>query len=600
MKRFSVLLFLTALSFSAQSAEIEWKVENPYPLFDDPAAVMRLQPKKGEAPSSWYKRMVGDGHINWPRHFQTKWDQEREKFKEGYLDVPSSHKVVAKVNGVLAGQCVWETDLDKYKAECKESVVIDVPYPAGTSLSVLLPDGATIKAQDLVRVDDVVVLGLGDSYGSGEGNPDYPAKYALPNGLEWKRVVGSGRNWITKAGLLSSPAEWLDYRCHRSLYSNQNIVALWLSAQQNNRVVRFVPLACSGAVTSEMDRVSQSSLAETESGSSPLPLKYPQVVAAQKALTHSNGYRVPSIVLLSLGGNDALFGPTISQVLVPAKGRWFVTNPGQKFIRRLLGLSASSANGEYVIKKELASRYLDAMTDVRVKLNLGPSTQVLWTTYADPLERETGEACSLPSSNHCADEYSTGKDRLCRNSAFQVMRLMDGPTTILANPGIVSFELNDVRSRIIGPLQQQVRSSAADIERRWKEKNGPYLTLVDAPERLGKRHGICAVEDEISDTPEDELRWPVPDSNGNWNGISPVDFQAYALRNRWFRTANDSVLIQNRNQSGAIKGWGPRVRGMFHPTAEYHAHLADAIVCSIIMEADDRPDFCGDILKASD
>jgi hypothetical protein len=286
-------------------------------------------------------------------------------------------------------------------------------------------------------------------------------------------------------------------------------------------------------------------------------------------------------------------------VMVPARGKFWLTTPAQKLLRWMFGFSASSADGEYVIKHELANRFLDSFTDIRTGLDLDGTTQVLWTSYADPLQRETGDACALPSDDLCASEYASGQDNACRNSAFQVMRMMDDPLRFLANPGIVSFEVDDVRSRFISPIQRLIRTSADDIGKRWAERNGPELVLVDAPETLGNKHGICAVEAANTVHPENELRWPLPQADGSWLGVSPVDFEPYATRNRWFRSANDAALILNRQQVGR-KGWGQRVRGMFHPTAEYHAHLADAVVCAMKPELRGDAPFCPGSAPAMD
>ena len=62
--------------------------------------------------------------------------------------------------------------------ECdKEFVVYKVPYPDGGTVTVVDEHNAMI-AQDKIVVRDVLVLGLGNSYASGEGNPDVPVQFA--------------------------------------------------------------------------------------------------------------------------------------------------------------------------------------------------------------------------------------------------------------------------------------------------------------------------------------------------------------------------------------------------------------------------------------
>jgi len=73
---------------------------------------------------------------------------------------------------------------------------------------------------------------------------------------------------------------------------------------------------------------------------------------------------------------------------------------------------------------------------------------------------------------------------------------------------------------------------------------------------------------------------------------NPADFQAYASRQRWFRTPNDAFMTGNFHVSLSLLQkvlklktlqWFQLVlastySGAFHPTAEGHAAIADAIV----------------------
>ncbi len=51
-----------------------------------------------------------------------------------------------------------------------------------------------------VKVNDLFIVSIGDSYGSGEGNPDIPQKYDA-------------------YGFVSAGAKWQDKQCHRSAYA---------------------------------------------------------------------------------------------------------------------------------------------------------------------------------------------------------------------------------------------------------------------------------------------------------------------------------------------------------------------------------------------
>src|SRR5262249_19050361 len=118
-----------------------------------------------------------------------------------------------------------------------------------------------------LSIRDVLVVGLGDSIGSGEGNPDQPIRLQT-QGFCFLRTFGADPPiyWrpardvrgITFAcppppapgdvakwnGML---AGWAFAGCHRSLYSHQTRVALALAIENPTLAVTYVPLGCTGA-----------------------------------------------------------------------------------------------------------------------------------------------------------------------------------------------------------------------------------------------------------------------------------------------------------------------------------------------------------------
>jgi hypothetical protein len=91
-------------------------------------------------------------------------------------------------------------------------------------------DVATATAD--VSVEDHLVVSIGDSYASGEGNPDVPRKVHC-----------------TFYGLICHVHDpvWQDGRCHRSANSGPAIFAKYLEASDPHSTVSFVSRACSGA-----------------------------------------------------------------------------------------------------------------------------------------------------------------------------------------------------------------------------------------------------------------------------------------------------------------------------------------------------------------
>jgi lysophospholipase L1-like esterase len=118
-----------------------------------------------------------------------------------------------------------------------------------------------------------LVVGLGDSLSSGEGNPDVPKKG-------------------------SKPAQWQNRRCDRSNNSYEAQVADRLRNRNPSTNVKFVYLACSGATIS-------SGLLGPYSGINPERPDLPaQVDDARKAAAGGKA----DAVLLSIGVNDLEFG----------------------------------------------------------------------------------------------------------------------------------------------------------------------------------------------------------------------------------------------------------------------------------------------------
>jgi hypothetical protein len=95
-----------------------------------------------------------------------------------------------------------------------------------TVITLVSPFPETTTYSQLVRVKDFLIVGMGDSAGSGEGNPHTPAT--------------------------SDHREtWQNARCHRSALSGQALAAKVLEDLDTKSSVTFVHVACSGATIHE-------------------------------------------------------------------------------------------------------------------------------------------------------------------------------------------------------------------------------------------------------------------------------------------------------------------------------------------------------------
>jgi hypothetical protein len=103
--------------------------------------------------------------------------------------------------------------------------------------------------------------------------------------------------------------------------------------------------------------------------------------------------------------------------------------------------------------------------------------------------------------------------------------------------------------------------------------------------------GVCAGYADNAFSIADDLRIPRKTGSG-WQPYNPADYRAYASRQRWFRTPNDAFMTGNFHVAGSFfqkalnkdtVSWlqlllASTYSGAFHPTAEGHAAIADAVV----------------------
>src|SRR5262249_12875973 len=184
------------------------------------------------------------------------------------------------------------------KLACKDKLTIArVPWSqdkaqSGVSVSVKLPDGRELVDHDVV-VDDLFVVAMGDSFGSGESNPDKPVQFSPSREMvydptlvrdEVAQVEPPKKGSVPGFGLASgddqynpkvlprrlmedelaerfyklssrefenafykASAQWLSRDCHRSQYGYPFRVGIELALENRHRSITFASFSCSGA-----------------------------------------------------------------------------------------------------------------------------------------------------------------------------------------------------------------------------------------------------------------------------------------------------------------------------------------------------------------
>lgn len=584
---------------NARAQEIQWHIANPYPFFKENGDWDRLKPRDGDTFERWTNTLqiaaeasTQAGTAHWPSSDKTQWDEgdfrskpSRPKgFRLGYFDAALS--VVVRLSGIVpGGECIWQTPREA--KPCDEALSLAIQPETNTTVAVILPDGR--RLEHVIRIEREIILAMGDSFSSGEGNPDRPTRFCRQGQGDicapYNLSKEEGTSWFAAATKLGiREADWLDNQCNRSLYSYQNLVAMWRASRDPHRAVYFVPLACSGAEIKDGIILAQS---DPPGGKKPETLA--QYKMAEKTLVcESGGCRYPpNIILLSIGGNDAYFAPLLIASLTPKKGYSILGSMGMSVVRRVGGMNGlpGSANHRLTRPAEIPQDISGMLGKFKNSLTARHPKLVV-TGYPDLLHRENGEWCSLactPETPYSGrdwknPDWARRRDLQCRSSMNHALnhvpflptrrstrdwqfRLTGDPSD---NAYSKEFEQEVLERSIIRVLNPSLEKAYLD---------SPFIGTVDFvwvnPPSEVSVHGICAVTNPSA--PRAELEWPWAKANGQWlGGLSPFEWNAYARRPRWFRTPNDVYQTQ------ISKIGGPQ--GAFHPTAEYHEAFAREVV----------------------
>jgi 1-phosphatidylinositol phosphodiesterase len=179
-----------------------------------------------------------------------------------------------------------------------------------------------------VKVQDILIAAIGDSYGSGEGCPEIPAEFKVDDAAittgsyNFEQLVAADLNTLDfvqfPTVLALSPVVpemWarstdakmtLDSRlAHRSTHAYSARYAMAVEEADPRSSVTYVSVAQSGAVVSELINTKNLS---SDDGVTLMPVQLEQ-------LKKIVGNRKIDTLLISIGGNDAGFGPLLGKLL---------------------------------------------------------------------------------------------------------------------------------------------------------------------------------------------------------------------------------------------------------------------------------------------
>jgi GDSL-like Lipase/Acylhydrolase family len=219
-------------------------------------------------------------------------------------------------------------------------------------------DGATATVTTSVVVQDWLVVGLGDSNGAGEGDPD--ALALLPGSTD----------------------TWSDSRCHRSSRSFEAQTARALEEHDGDTSVTFVHLACSGASIDE-GMIGKYAGIEAET-----PLLDPQL---SDMVRLADGREIDA-ALVSIGINDIGFGPLVAFCLSHddcPHATGFTKDPNETLDAFVTKILDPNPKAKHLTLGKLYDRLAHRLKIAGVK-----ARRVFITQYFDSTRDENGVFCN--------------------------------------------------------------------------------------------------------------------------------------------------------------------------------------------------------------
>ena len=633
----------TAQTLNTSQFKIEWQVTNRFRLFQDPGFFRKhetawrqyllyvdQQGMASDERDSFVARtsVLGSEHVlndryiaftsflrdnfdwrGWAAKGQDAlcYDSEKRSHSAcGGLDAyitPQSHPVELWLAGQGASVpataiCEWRIGGTLIaETSCAERVSgpgVELPYPGGAEISVNVIGEPPIIAD--ARVRDLLIAGMGDSFASGEGNPNLPVAFA-----ESRRF----RNMYPerKQNNAGGGAQWTDELCHRSLYGQQLRAALQIAVENPQASVTFLDYSCSGASIDEgilgpqtyVERVaggdSNSQLAARPvSGSEKdsqlyrlireLCLETPEMQRGVPTCPGGQFRRSLDFLFLSVGGNDIGFSNIVA---------W-------ASLRESVSATIAAFFGATVSAPEFSRRMRDVLPEAYARLSsvlaatlpvtsaadgvFDPSRVVL-TAYPDLVTNEAGEICA--AAPHDGD----GEDRYAANQSLDMF----------------SSWLTARDSRL-----RAVREQFAILHKRMRDLAGDHGWTFAGhvyADRMFEGHGFCARNLRRLEDPAEQLMIPCygkadrdsqtcqasfSGKEASWRPYNPATQNyPYALRQRWVRTFNDAYMVVNqkvRDRSGNIDEQASaavfsETTGALHPSAEGHAAMADGLMLTL-------------------
>jgi len=562
--------------------------------------------------------------------------------KEDYV-APNAHTVnirlaPERLAGIETGTCTWNWrprggngNVETRKQACKATLTIPrVPYASnraasGVAVSVTLPNGTTVADPNVV-VEDLFVVALGDSFSSGESNPDKPVTFSPTREMVYDpamaredvatRSLRPKQNFGLAAGGGPNPkvlprramedeangrfyhlgstafldafekagAQWVSRDCHRSQYGYPFRVGIQLALENRHRAVTLVSLTCTGADVVNGLLMEKDAREATD--------RQPKVRAqldqlsdlicrgGQRGLTQRAQYTVPVFA----PGSTKISRQTIVKQWCPPDKR-----------KRPVDLVLMSIGGNDVGFSGLVMYSLtDSAGDVAPiaswigqQIRYGTNVTNVYLSVLDQrmsvLKSALQEGFGISPSRVVQSSYEPiqydERGEIC--GAIPTLG-MDVHPKLKIDRGRLQ-ETATFLNVFLARLQCISNARSRNDCPRLATGAGTGFTLVVEHQKAFARRGVCARNPK--NPLVDGIAMGMPRSVGGEFKPYPAAYALpYAHRWRLFHTPNDAFLTANTHREGISPfdilqpAYAGLYSGAIHPTAEGHAIVADYVM----------------------
>jgi len=585
-----------------------------------------------------------------PRRYVATCDRQYSwgSAKEDYI-LPEAHTVVMQIArerlaAAGASECIWTWQprksgrlAESKKQACDAKLVIRrVPFSfdraaSGVAVTVQLPDGTTLADPD-VTVDDVFVVALGDSFASGESNPDRPVTFsnsremvydpvnarmtyraidrnsqrygvtandsginpkALPKRLmedEEKGTIFKPSSSEFQAAFDRRQAQWLSPDCHRSQYGYPFRVSIGLALENRHRAVTFVSLACSGAdivegLFAERDAREQISGSDAQKKVAPQLDQLSDLICKTGAAgrTRTVSYRLP----VYTSGSTAIGEQVFTKHWCPPEDR---KRPVDVLLLSIGGNDVGFGPLVAYAMTESASDLAPIVGLVGHELRFAPSVSQAYLRVLDRRMRAVKEALN--------DAFGVDASRVLQN-AYEPIQF-DEAGNVCGGQATLGLDVHP-KLRYSGERTQEVANFVRDLQVRLecitdgrKAAGCPaglatsggtgFHLITDHIAEFAKR-GVCARDPQKLLVDQVNMNMPrLSHLTDQWVPYSPAAALPYAHHWRLARSPNDTFLAANTHREGISAfddlqpAYAALYSGAFHPTAEGHVIVADHVL----------------------